>query len=102
MDIRNIGSKDSVARSGERPKRTEPMRDYVIPSVRRDEASISASSRATAAAVDGLAARAQSDDPERAAKVAAAAAKLQSGELDGAAVARATAQKLVEGGFLAG
>lgn len=100
MDIRNIGGKDGVVRGGDRPQRAESQRDYVIPSVRRDEANISANSRATAAAVDALAERAQQDDPERAAKVAAAAAKLKSGELDSPAVHRATAQQLFDAKFL--
>lgn len=94
MDIRNIGKTDNVDRAGDRPKRTESKRDYVIPSVVRDEARISDNSRETAAAVENLSERARSADGDRAAKVAAAKQKLLAGELDTPAVLLATGKRL--------
>jgi hypothetical protein len=99
MDIRNIGNKGNVERNGERPVRTGAKRGDA-PSTVRDEAKISAGSRATAAAVDGLAGRARKVDAERDAKVAAAAKKLAAGELDAPAVHAATAQRMLDANFL--
>lgn len=99
MDIRNIGDKVSVERSGDRSKRAETRRGDE-PSVVRDEAKISAGSRATAAAVEGLAGRAQRDDAEREAKVAAAIKKLANGELSNHAVHAETAQRVLDSKFL--
>lgn len=100
MDIRNIGQTGNVERGGDRPKRAEATRDYVIPSVQRDEARISASSRETAAAIDGLTARARENDGDRAAKVAAARQKLLGGELDTPAVHAETGKQLLAANFL--
>ena len=99
MDIRNIGGKGSVERSGDRPKRAETRRDDE-PSVVRDEAKISAGSRATAAAVEGHAERARKDDAERGTKIAAAMKKLMNGELNEHAVTAETAQRVVDSKFL--
>jgi len=100
MDIRNIGKTGNVDRSGDRPKRTEAPRDYVIPSVARDEAKISQKSRETAAAVEGLTERARRDGSERAGVVEAARTKLQNGGLDAPAVLAATAERLLGAKFL--
>jgi len=100
MDIRNIGHTGNVERGTDRPKRAEAARDYVIPTVQRDEARISASSRETAAAIEGLTARARQSDGDRAAKVAAAQQKLQSGELDTPAVHAETGKQLLAAKFL--
>jgi hypothetical protein len=102
MDIRNIGGSGGVERGGNRTRRAETRRDDASPVVNLDEARISAKSRDTAAAVEGLAARARGDDGEREAKVAAALQKLRSGELDDAAALRGTAQRLADAGFLGG
>ncbi len=95
MDISNIGKTGNVDRGGDRPKRTESKRDYVIPSVARDEARISASSREAAAAIVGLTERARQGDGDREAKVAAAKQKLLSGELDTSAAHEETAKRLL-------
>jgi hypothetical protein len=99
MDIRNIGNNGNVERNGERPKRAEAKRGE-LPSTMRDEAKISAGSRATAASVDGLARRARKADADREAVVAAATQKLENGELDSPAVHTATAQRLLDAKFL--
>ena len=99
MDIRNIGNKGNVERKGERPVRTEARRGE-LPSTVRDEARISAGSRATAAAVEGLAVHARRGDAEREVKVAAVLQKLRSGELDSPAVRAATAQRVLDAKFL--
>jgi len=99
MDIRNIGNKGNVERNGDRPVRTEARRGE-MPSTVRDEAKISAGSRATAAAVEGLAVNARKADAEREVKVAAALQKLRSGELDAPAVHKATAQRVLDTKFL--
>lgn len=99
MDIRNIGKTDIVDRSSDRPKRADGKRDYVIPSVVRDEARISDDSRETAAAVENLSERARSADGDRAAKVAAAKQKLLAGELDTPAVHLETGKRLLAAKF---
>ena len=99
MDIPKIGVTGNVDHGGDRPKRTESKRDYVIPSVVRDEARISSSSRETAAAIVGLTERARQGDGDRSAKVAAAREKLLAGELDTPAAQRETAQRLLATNF---
>lgn len=99
MDIRNVGSKSSVDRASDRSKRTEAKRDDAAPTVRRDEASISSTSRDTAAAVEGLAERARRDDADREGLVTAAMRRLMNGELDGAEALQGTAKRLLDGKF---
>lgn len=100
MDIRNIGSNGPVERSGDRLKRTESRRAGDASPVTRDEATISAGSRETAAAVQGLAERSKQDDAGREVKVAAAMKKLMNGELNERAVHAATAERLLDAKFL--
>lgn len=99
MDIRNIGNKGNVDRNGEHPVRTEKRRGDA-PSTMRDEAKISAGSRATAAAVKELTGSARKVDAERQAAVAAAAQKLAGGELDTPAVHAETSKRLLDAKFL--
>ncbi|MBL8723968.1 MAG: hypothetical protein JNK49_07975 [Planctomycetes bacterium] len=99
MDIRDLGKTGPVAPSGPRPNQAAPPRNYVIPSVGRDEARISASSRETAAAVTGLAERAAQSGSDRRALVEAARQKLVSGQLDTPAAFTAAAAKLADSGF---
>lgn len=100
MDIRNIADNGNVERSGKRLERASSQRTGEGPSVVRDEAKISAGSRETAAAVEGLAARARKDDPAREIKLAVAMKKLMGGEFDGPAVHGETAQRLLDSKFL--
>lgn len=100
MDISNIGKQGHVDRSSERPKRADGKREYVIPSVARDEAKISEQSRETAAAVEGLAERARGAGGDRAERIAAAKAKLLRGELDAPAALQGSAQRLLAAKFL--
>jgi len=99
MDIRNVANHGNVERAGDRTKKSD-TRVVVIPTVARDEASISSASRATAAAIEGLAERARSGGRDRDAVVANAMKKLMSGELDGDAVYAATAHRLLDAKFL--
>lgn len=100
MDIRNVANQGSVERSGDRTKKSVAQRTVVIPSVARDEASISAAGRETAAAIEGLAERARHSDRDREAIVAGALQKLVRGDLDSPAVVAATAQRLLDARFL--
>jgi hypothetical protein len=99
MDIRNVANHGNVERSSDRTKKSD-ARAFVIPTVVRDQASISSAGRETAAAIEGLAERARRSDGSRDALVAAATKKLAMGELDGAAVVKATAQRLLDAKFL--
>lgn len=99
MDIRNVGT-GSVDRADERTKKAASVADVIIPSVRRDEASISPAGREAAATVERLAQRARGSDRDREPLVAAAQKKLLAGELDGAAAAAATARALLDAKFL--
>jgi hypothetical protein len=100
MDIRNVTNHANVERSNDRTKRAEAQRTVIIPSVGRDEASISSAGRETAAAVEGLAERARRGDRDRDQVVARAMQKLISGELDGSDAIGATAQRLLDARFL--
>lgn len=100
MDIRNVANQGSVERAGDRARKAEPQRTVVIPTVARDQASISAAGRETAAAIESLAERARSGDRGREELVARAAQKLVSGELDEAAVVSATARRMLDAKFL--
>jgi hypothetical protein len=100
MNVRNVGSHGSVDRSGDRGSKADPSRPVVIPSVARDHASISAASRAAAAAVAGLAERARTAGGDREALVAAAQQKLAAGELDQPGTAEAAARTLLDARFL--
>lgn len=99
MDIRNVTNQSNVERSTDR-KRSEAQRTVIIPSVARDEASISAAGRETAAAVEGLAERARRSAVDRDQVVARAMQKLISGELDGTEAIGATARRLLDAKFL--
>lgn len=101
MDIRNVTNHGAVERGGDRGPRTKQVRDGAVLIPVRDEARISAGSRAAATAVDSLAERARRDDGDREAIVAQALEKLQSGALDDAGTYRATAQRLLAQNFVA-
>lgn len=100
MDIRNVGNQGNVDRTGDRGKRPQVRREEPTLSVPRDDAHISTSGRETAAAVEGLAERARSDDGSRDAKIDAAIRRLKSGELDDPSVIAATAQRIARNAFL--
>ncbi len=100
MDIRNVGNNGAVERGDSRAQRPQPKRDGAAVSPVRDEAQISAGSRATADAVEGFAERARRDDADRADVVTKALQRLMNGELDGEAVHRATAARLLDAKFL--
>lgn len=99
MDIRNVANQGNVERAGDRTKKSD-ARVVLIPSVARDEASISAAGRDTAAAIEGLAERARQSDRNREQVVANAMRRLLGGELDSAGTLGATAQRLLDAKFL--
>ncbi|MCU0864389.1 MAG: hypothetical protein MUC36_11385 [Planctomycetes bacterium] len=99
MDIRNVSNQGNVERTGDRGKRAEGQRVYVVPAPARDEANISKSGRETAAAVEALAERARGDGGDRAELVATALRKLMSGALDGDEAIQGAARRLRDSGF---
>ncbi|MEZ6038053.1 MAG: hypothetical protein R3F29_11260 [Planctomycetota bacterium] len=100
MDIRNVGNQSNVDRTTDRGKRPAVRREESTQAVPRDDAQISASGRETAAAVEGLAERARSDDGSRDDKIESAIRRLRSGELDDPSVIAATAQQIARSAFL--
>ncbi|MBL8756531.1 MAG: hypothetical protein JNK15_24770 [Planctomycetes bacterium] len=101
MDIRNVTNHGNVERANDRTKRAESQRTVIIPSVGRDEASISAAGRETAAAVESLAERSRNGGGrDREQLVARALEKLMSGELDGSDAIGVTAQRMLDAKFL--
>ena len=104
MDIRNVGTNgnSNVERTGDRSKRTAGLPTVVIPSVARDEASISSTGRDTAAAIEVLAERARADDSSRQQRIEAARSRLLSGELDGELAFRGAARAVLDARFLTG
>lgn len=99
MDIRTVGSQGSVERASDRSKKTEAQRDVLIPAATRDSAQISSASRASAAAVEGLAERARSAGGDRQQIVADAMKKLLGGELDSPAAIESAARAMLDRGF---
>ena len=99
MDIRNVANQSNVDRSSDRSKRAD-ARTVVIPTVARDEASISATGRETAAAIAGLAERARNSGGDRGVLVARAMEKLVNGELDNEATVASTARRMLDAKFL--
>jgi hypothetical protein len=102
MNVRNVSQHGSVDRSSDRGRKSDAARPVVIPSVARDQASISSASRAAAASLAGLAQRARTAGGDREELVQAAQQKLAAGELDGAAAAQRTAQAMLASDFLTG
>lgn len=102
MNIHNLGKSGNVDRAGDRTGKPGVRHDVLVPFVPKDEAKISASSRATAAAIENLSERAQRGGADREAVVATALERLRSGALDDAGVYGATAQKLLDANFLSG
>jgi hypothetical protein len=100
MDIPNLGKNGNVERSAGRGPRLAALPDVVIPRPSQDEATISSSSRETAARVETLAERARRGDSQREEIVAQARSKLLSGELAAPATITATAQQLLNRDFL--
>ena len=104
MDIRNVGrnTNPKIERSNaDRASRPDAKRDDLgSVAANRDDARISETGRETAAAIEGLAKRAQQDGGDREELVAAALKKLQSGELDSQATLADTARRLADRGFL--
>jgi hypothetical protein len=102
MDIRNVTNHGNVERANDRTKRADAQRTVVIPSVGRDEASISATGRETAAAVESLAERSRNGGGgrDRDQMVARALEKLISGELDSTDAIGVTAQRMLDAKFL--
>ena len=99
MDIRTVGSQGSVERASDRSKKAEAQRSVLIPAATRDSAQISSASRATAAAVEGLAERARSSGGDRQEIVAAAMKKLLGGELDSPTAIESAARAMLDRGF---
>ena len=99
MDIRTVGSQGSVERASDRSKKAEAQRDVLIPAASRDSAQISSASRASAAAVEGLAERARGAGGDRQEIVAAARMKLLGGELDTPAAIESAARAMLDRGF---
>lgn len=104
MKIPDIGKGGNVDRTGDRTNKAAARHDVLVPFVppRKDEATISASGREAAAAIENLSARARGNDGDRDDIVAAALARLQSGALDRPEVYGATAQKLLDAKFVSG
>ncbi len=100
MNVRNVASHGSVDRSGDRTRKSDAQRPVVIPSLARDQASISTASRTAAATLASLAQRARTAGGDREALVEAARGKLAAGELDGAAAVQAAAQAMLDASFL--
>ena len=100
MDIRNVSNQGNVERTSDRGKRSEGKRTEAAPVLLpRDEANISQSGRAVAAAVETLADRARRGDGGRDALVANALRKLMSGELDSSESIAGAARQLRDSGF---
>lgn len=102
MNIHDIGKSGNVDRTNDRTTKPGVRHDVLVPFVPKDEAKISASSRATAAAIETLSERARQGGADREAIVAAALERLRSGALDDASVYGATAQKLLDAKFVSG
>jgi hypothetical protein len=99
MNIRNVANQGGVERTSDRNKRSDGLRTVIIPSVGRDEASISKASREAAAAIVGLADRARGNGRDRDEIVQAAKAKLAAGQLDSRDAMGVTAQRLLDAKF---
>jgi hypothetical protein len=104
MNIQDIGKSGNVDRTGDRTSKATPRNDVLVPFVPKgkDEATISATGRQAAAAIENLSNRARGNDGDRDDIVAAALARLQSGALDRPEVYGTTAQKLLDSKFVSG
>lgn len=104
MNIHDLGKSGNVDRTGDRTSKTATRHDVLVPFVPKgkDVATISASGREAAAAIESLSNRARGNDGDRDDIVAAALQRLQSGALDQPAVYGATAQKLLDSKFVSG
>jgi hypothetical protein len=101
MDIRNVANHGPIERGSDRTGGAQQKREPTVLIPMRDEARISAGSRAVAGAVEGLAERARNADGDREAMVAAAIERLRSGALDSADAWRSSAERMLGQGFLA-